>query len=126
MKIYYFPKPIIRKSNYHKGINLSCGTGRMKEYTSKEELIADFEEMLDCNDSLTAEEIESIVCEDVPDYDYYTIQYIEDDFNGYITTAVTFKTYEECVAWLADYTHEYEHKLTIVGQRWGTDYREVE
>ena len=126
MKIYYFSKPIIRKSNYCKSINLSCGTGRMNEYTSKEELITEFEEMLDYNDSLTAEEIESIVCEDIPDYDYYTIQYIDDDFNMYIITAVTFKTYEECVAWLADYAHEYEHKLTIVGQRWGTDYREVE
>jgi hypothetical protein len=124
MKIYYFSKPIVKKLRGYNGF-CSYGTGKEKEYTSKEKLIKEFEEMLEFDkvDSLAETEIETIVYDEISDYDYYTIQL--ETFDGYSITIVTFKTYEECAEWITNQGDE-DKAFTIVGQRWGTDYRETE
>lgn len=117
MKIYYFAKDIDR-------INHCFGNGRSDEYTSKEDLIREFEE--DLADSgekpLTKTELASIVCADTPHYDYYTIQYWVDGFGCDIAIATSFKTYEECETWIADHS-DIDESFKIVGQFWGDDYQ---
>lgn len=120
MKIYYFSKDIRRNGGEY-------GNGQSEEFTSKEELIREFEEWLDDNgDSpLSKKELESIVCEDMPDYDFYTIQYMVDGFGHDTSTIVALKTYEECQTWIANNFDKDENETPqIVGQFWGKSYRE--
>lgn len=120
MKIYYFSKDIDRGS-------CEYGNGQHEEYTSKEDLIREFEEALDNNweTPLTGEELKSIVCTDMPNYDFFTIQYWVDGFGHDTATATALKTYEECTTWITDHANEYENiKLKIVGQFWGDEYWE--
>ena len=118
MKIYYFSKDINRKS-------CEYGNGLLEEYTSKEELIREFEEILDNNweTPLTEEELASIVCTDMPNYDFYTVQYMVDGFGHDTATATSFETYEECKTWITDHS-DVDEDFKIVGQFWGDDYQE--
>ena len=122
MKIYYFSKDIQRRKGH-----CQYGNGQLEEYTSKEELIREFEKTLDnnCETPLTKQELTSIVCEDMPNYDFFTIQYMIDGFGHDTATATALKTYEECVAWIADPSNKYEGgSYKIVGQFWGKEYWE--
>ena len=123
MKIYYFSKDIERTENngcWHTNL----GNGLLEEYTSKEDLIREFQKGLDnnCVTPLTEEELASIICTDMPHYDYYTIQYWVDGFGNDTATATSFKTYEECTTWIADHS-DVDEDFKIVGQFWGDDYQ---
>lgn len=126
MKIYYFSKDIERTGNSGRWYS-NFGNGQIEEYISKEELIREFEEILDNNGEkpLTKGELASIVCEDMPNYDFFTIQYMVDGFGHDTATATAFKTYEECTTWITDHANEYKDGgLKIVGQFWGKEYFE--
>ena len=124
MKVYYFSKDIKRGCFYYNGEQYR------DEHSSREALIRAYNEMFEDEGEspLTEDEIASIFYEDMPDYDYYAIQYWVNSYgnDSQTATAITFKTYEECTAWITDHANEYKEnaKLKIVGQRWGYQYRE--
>lgn len=124
MKIYYFSKNIKKTGNNGRWYS-DFGNGQSEEYTSKEELIRKFSAALDENhyDPLTEEELTSIVCEDMPNYDFYAVQCMVDGFGHDTATVTAFKTYEECTTWITNHANEYK-RLKIVGQFWGDEYFE--
>lgn len=121
MKVYYFSKDIKRGCFYYNEEQYR------DEHASREELIRAYNEMFEDEGEspLTEDEIASIFYENMPDYDYYAIQYLVNSYgnDAQTATAFTFKTYEECTAWITDHANEYDKELKIVGQRWGYQYR---
>lgn len=105
MIIYYFNKTI-NKPCYRLG---SC---KEKRFTSKCDLINYAINWLNV-DSLSQEELNAITTEEIPDYDFYSIQSF---FCSEIYTEAIFKTMEEAQEYIKK---KNDDNMEIVGQYWG-------
>ena len=116
MTIYYFNDDIIRE-----GIIL--GNFKKDFFQSKKELISVVERILKGGfldgTALTEKELNSIVKETVPDFDFYSVQFI--DIYGQKITQACFKTYGGAV----EYCKEWRNRK-IIGQHYGKFYREID
>lgn len=116
MTIYYFSGDIIRE-----GIIL--GKFKKEFFQSKEELISTVERILKGGfldgKTLTEKELNSIVEETMPDFDFYSVQFI--GTYGQNITQACFKTYEEAVEYCKGWRNR-----KIIGQHYGRRYREIE
>lgn len=114
MKIYYFAEEV----NTH---NMFYGDGREKRFESKIALIKDAMRFFDSDARkvLTKKVLKSIICEEIPDYDFYSIQMIVDGFGHDTATVAIFRTKEEC----SQYLKKTGRKDLIKGQYWG-EYEE--
>ena len=115
MKIYFFAKDI-RRGNWILG-NL------------KDEEITDFKKLIQLVNNrleyegerpLSQKEIRWITREEVPDYDFYSIQICVDGFGNDTAVVANFKTYNEAVEYVRHNKFLSTYKsLIIVGQHWG-------
>lgn len=105
MIIYYFSKAIKRPC-------YDMGNCKEKQFTSKSDLINYATSWLNV-DSLTQKELNTIVSEEIPDYDFYSVQ----SFYGCeIYTEANFKTLEEAQEYIKQNN---DGNMEIVGQYWG-------
>ena len=113
MTIYYFGGDIIRE-----GITL--GNFKKDFFQSREELISTTEKILKGGfldgKTLTEKELNSIIEETMPDFDFYSVQFI--GAYGEKITQACFKTYEEAV----EYCKEWRNRK-VIGQHYGKFYR---
>lgn len=110
MKIYYFKRDINRPHNFF-------GTGKEDYYTTELDLIIAAESFF--GKKLTQKEINLIVSDEVPDFDYYAVQGWCDGFGNDTYTKTCFKTLKEA----QNYVRKSAEGYKIVGQWFGKDYR---
>lgn len=115
MTIYYFGRDIIRE-----GITL--GNFKKDFFQSKEELISTTEKILKGGfldgKALTEKELNSIIEETMPDFDFYSVQFIS--AYGEEITQACFKTYEEA----KEYCKKWQNRK-VIGQHYGKFYRNI-
>lgn len=115
MTIYYFDNDIIRE-----GVVL--GNFKKDFFQNKEKLISVIEQILKGNfldgKTLTEKELNSIVEETMPDFDFYSVQFI--GAYGQKITQACFKTHEEAEG----YCKEWRNRK-IIGQHYGKFYRKI-
>lgn len=117
MIIYYFNKNIIREGS-------NFGNFKKEFFQSKEELIDSVERVLRgcvCNyyeRMLTDDELESIIEQTMPDFDFYSVQTIRE--YGKKITLKCFKTFKEA----EEYCGEISSRK-IIGQYYGKFYRNI-
>jgi hypothetical protein len=114
MKIYYFAKEVNTRNAFY-------GDGKRKRFESRRALIKDAKKFFesDAKKVLTKEVLNSIVYEEVPDYDFYSVQEIVDGFGHDTSTVAIFRTEEEC----SQYLEKTGRGDLIKGQYWG-EYEE--
>lgn len=110
MTIYYFDSDII------------LGNFKKDFFQNKKELISVVERILKGGfldrTTLTEKELNSIVEETVPDFDFYSVQFV--DTYGQKITQACFKTYKEAV----EYCKEWRNRK-VIGQHFKANYREI-
>lgn len=112
MRIYFFSKDLEDDDEI-----MFYGNGRDDQFTTPEELIADVENFFES--PLTDAQKSLIIYEDVPDYDYYSIQGEVDGFGHDTMTVAIFLTKQECINYITKCTYEDKEKFKIIGQYWG-------
>jgi hypothetical protein len=72
---------------------------------------------------LTKKEVDSITEQEVPDFDFYSIQCWCDGFGNDGYTSICFKTKEEAEEYIKKNKDDLEDEVQIVGQWFGKTYR---
>ena len=120
MKIYYFAEEV--NTN-----NMFYSTGESEHFETKEALLSSARAFFgeDAKKVLTKKVVESIVCKDIPDYDFYSVQMLVDGFGHDTATMAIFKTKDECYKYLKKKKKIYGGHMTMIinGQYWG-EYEE--